>query len=190
MRDRTRSFLRGVGETLAVCAGFLAMGFAVPAMVPGAEPAAPAYNRAPMQAAGPDDPQGRGGAQAPPLWLLDGYNVVAVGVLRGGTRSGWWGRRTRGQLLEQAARFEDPEAEIWVVFDGGRPPPEEDPAHPRVRSVFSPSADEWLVQRVRERAPDARVTVVTADRRLAARVRHHGAEVVAPGGFLARCTGP
>lgn len=180
-----RSFLRGVGETLVVCAGFVGFGFAaVSASAPAPEPA---YTRVSMQAEGPEVPPG-GGRDAPRVWLLDGYNVLAVGVLRGETRSGWWGHRTRGQLLEQARRFEDREAEIWVVFDGGRTPADPDPPDSRVRSVFSPSADEWLVRRVREAVPQARVTVVTADRRLAARVRHHGADVVAPGGFLSRCT--
>jgi hypothetical protein len=56
-----------------------------------------------------------------------------------------------------------------------------------VQAVFVPSADDWLVARVREAADPQRVRVVTADRRLAARVRHHGGRVVSPAAFLGRC---
>ena len=66
-----------------------------------------------------------------------------------------------------------------------RTPPDASDAG-RVRSVFAPSADEWLLARIRERDP-AQVALVTADRRLAARARDRGVEVVAPAAFLARC---
>jgi hypothetical protein len=45
------------------------------------------------------------------------------------------------------------------------------------------------VARLREAGPE-RVPVVTADRQLAGRARHRGAEVVSPLRFLARCEPP
>ena len=73
-----------------------------------------------------------------------------------------------------------------VVFDGPRPAPEaEAGAGPRV--VFAPDADAWLLARVGEAEDPSRLQVVTADRRLAARARHRGANVVAPNAFLRRC---
>jgi hypothetical protein len=56
--------------------------------------------------------------------------------------------------------------------------------------VFAPSADDWLVDRVRRDAAPERLVVVTADRSLAGRVRHHGARVMSPGEFLGRCRTP
>jgi hypothetical protein len=80
--------------------------------------------------------------------------------------------------------FEGEADEIWVVFDGSSPP---DVDHAgRVRPVFAPSADEWLLERIGERDP-GELALVTADRRLAARARARGVKVVAPAAFLARC---
>ena len=59
----------------------------------------------------------------------------------------------------------------------------------RVRRFFAPSADDWLVAQVRASpAPDC-LAVVTADRAVAGRARHRGAQVVSPRAFLARCRG-
>ena len=44
-----------------------------------------------------------------------------------------------------------------------------------------------LLDRVRAAADPTRVRIVTADRQLANRARHRGAEVVAPHAFVARC---
>jgi hypothetical protein len=78
-----------------------------------------------------------------------------------------------------------------VVFDGPRPlpAPAEGEAAGAPRIAFAPSADEWLLRRVREAGPGA-VAVVTADRRLADRARARGAQVVSPQAFLARCRRP
>ena len=120
------------------------------------------------------------------LWLVDGYNVLCAGLLGGHDRSGWWSEARREELLALLARFDEADAEIWVVFDGPREPSSPGDIQERVRAVFAPSADEWLVEQVRAHAE---VAVVTADRKLAGRARHRGARVVSPREFLRRCTG-
>ena len=120
-------------------------------------------------------------------WLVDGFNVLHAGVLRGNDRSGWWREEMRARLLERVAAFEDGAAELWVVFDGHGPGASAEVASLRPRVVFAPSADDWLLAAVRDAADPAQVVLVTADRQLADRARHRGAQVVAPRSFLARC---
>jgi len=179
--DTIRSFVRGIGEAAAVVALFVAGGFAYAAVLGGgALPAgAPALYLPPAM-----EPQESAPAPEPRVWLVDGYNVLNVGLLAGRVREGWWTGPYRDELLGRAEGFEEDGAEIWVVFDGAQPAGDERAG--RVRSVFAPSADEWLLARIRERDP-AQVALVTADRRLAARARSRGVEVVAPAAFLARC---
>lgn len=120
-------------------------------------------------------------------WLVDGFNVLHAGVLRGADRRGWWREEVRARLLERVAGFEDAAAELWVVFDGPGPVASAEAESQRPRVVFAPSADEWLLDAVRETPDPASVVVVTADRQLADRARHRGARVVSPRAFLARC---
>jgi predicted RNA-binding protein with PIN domain len=120
-------------------------------------------------------------------WLVDGFNVLHAGVLRGNDRRGWLREEARARLLARVAAFEDAAAELWVVFDGPGPGAEAERASERPRVVFAPSADEWLLGAVRETAEPGSVVVVTADRQLADRARHRGARVVSPRAFLARC---
>jgi predicted RNA-binding protein with PIN domain len=120
-------------------------------------------------------------------WLVDGFNVLHAGVLRGNDRSGWWREEMRARLLERVAAFEDAAAELWVVFDGPGPGAEQEIASLRPRVVFAPSADDWLLAAVREATDPAAIVVVTADRQLADRARHRGAQVVSPRAFLSRC---
>ncbi|MEN8183438.1 MAG: NYN domain-containing protein [Myxococcota bacterium] len=124
------------------------------------------------------------------LWLVDGFNVLHVGLLSGRERSEWWRRERRAELLARVERFRPggKDAKVWVVFDGDHPPPPDEAGEGRVGVVFAPSADDWLISRVREAAPAQEVAVVTADRRLAARARHRGATVVSPRSFISRCT--
>src|SRR2546425_8860570 len=174
-----RSFLRGVFEAAGIAALFVAGGLSLAAgFGGGALPAA-----APAPYLWPAVEPQRTPA-APRVWLVDGYNVLSVGLLAGRAREGWWTGPFREELLGRADEFEEAGAEIWVVFDGATPP--DSGRAGRARSVFAPSADEWLLARIGERDP-AQVAVVTADRRLAARARHRGVEVVAPAAFLARC---
>jgi len=168
-------------------AAFVLGGLALAAHERGAG-AAQGYARAAM-ASEREEPGGLGGAAqagaaTPELWLVDGFNVLCAGVLKGRERASFWSAPNRRALLERVARFDDPAARLVVVFDGETPA--DAPECERAESVYAPCADDWIVARVRQRAEPA-VTVVTADRQLAGRARHHGASVVPPLAFLARC---
>jgi len=171
----TQSFLRGAAEALTVTAIFLLGGLASAAWLspPGPPLSSPAEPALYLPGVEPDPP-------TPTLWLVDGYNTIGVGLLAGRSREGWWTSNHRRELLRRASGFEEDGAEIWVVFDGAKP--SQDAGAGRVREVFAPDADAWLLRRV-----EAGAAVVTADRRLAERVRRRGARVVSPGDFLARC---
>ena len=145
------------------------------------------------------------------IWLIDGYNVLHTVLLGGKPREGtdWWGEAGRNLLHDRVREFDglaatcihppdapeagvsEPQAHepqlgsVWIVFDGKRPAPQACDANPQI--VFAPSADQWIVSRVRS-APDPQVlAVVSADRQVAGRCRHAGATVVAPQAFIARC---
>ncbi|MCH7891712.1 MAG: hypothetical protein IH921_09435, partial [Gemmatimonadetes bacterium] len=87
----------------------------------------------------------------PMIWLVDGFNVLHASVLGGRDRSRWWSASHRTELLGRIREFDDPGAEIWVVFDGpgadsqASTSPAEDSSHAWVQTVFAPSADDWLV---------------------------------------------
>jgi predicted RNA-binding protein with PIN domain len=176
---------RGLIEMLGVVGAFVALGL----LGQGASLADPAA-RDPIGAypreMAPVETEGAEGT----LWLVDGYNVLCSGVLGGRERGRWWAEEHRGELLARLEGFDDPNAEIWVVFDGSSPAATADGEGERIRTVFAPSADDWLVAEVKRRVTDARaVAVVTADRRVAGRSRHRGAQVFAPRELLGRCTG-
>jgi len=122
--------------------------------------------------------------RAPATWLVDGFNVLNLALLEGAERAHFWGPAARDRLLELVAGWTE-QGRVVVVFDGDRPMPESASSNPEV--VFAPSADEWLLRMIREAEDPDRIAVVTADRRLAARARHRGAQVVAPAAFVARC---
>jgi len=170
-------FFRGVLESVAIGAGFVAAGLAWAALESdsgrrdGSLP--PAYATSPMA---PGEPS---------IWLVDGYNVLHAGVLGGRDRSRWWTESRRRELLERVAGF-DAEAELWVVFDGSKDP-EEPSGPPGPRCVFASSADDWLIQRVRRAEDPSRIAVVTSDRQVAGRARSRGAQIVSPMDFLSRC---
>jgi hypothetical protein len=128
-------------------------------------------------------------------WLVDGFNLLHAVLLGGEERSEWWKASGRNRVLEAvaAATHEDEHERVWVVFDGSRPapaPPDSELENAgnadRLQSVFAPSADDWLVRRVKAAPNPTQVTVVTGDRKLANRARHHGAIVVSPSDFLSR----
>jgi len=134
--------------------------------------------RAPVVAAPPTDGE-------PSVWLVDGYNVLHAGVLRGRDRARWWTEPRRRELLERVSGF-DAEAEVWVVFDGpGDSNAALDPHG--THCVFAKSADAWLIERVRSAEDPAAIAVVTSDRQVAGRARGRGARVVSPRDFLSRC---
>ena len=168
-------FYRGVARTGGVVAAFLAFGLLCQAGAASLRPEpAPTYSPAVSE-------------PAPRIWLVDGYNAICTGLLGGRDREGWWRHERRAELLERLGRFEDREAELWVVFDGPRPAGEPEATEGRVRTVYAPSADAWLVEQVRAR--EEPVAVVTGDRQVADRARHRGAHVVAPSALLGRCLG-
>lgn len=122
----------------------------------------------------------------PSIWLVDGFNLLHAAVLRpGDSRAGWWKGQNRDRVVELARAFDDPDAELVVVFDGAEEPTEPIEGGPRV--VFAAVADDWLLATVRATPEPGRVAVVTADRRLADRLRDRGAQVVSPIAFAARC---
>lgn len=142
----------------------------------------------PMAVQSADQPHARL-CETPQTWLVDGFNVLNVALLRGEERDDFWGPDARGRLLELVRGFPDA-ANVVVVFDGGRPAPREDPAVAATGDahfVFAPDADEWLLRALRESAEPGLVAVVTADRRLAARARSRGAQIVSPSQFVAQC---
>jgi hypothetical protein len=177
-----RGFWAGVAETLGIVTAFTGAGLAGSALL-GLEPCPAGLPEAPYTLEAMDGPR---------LWLVDGFNALHVALLRGRERQAWWTEERRAELLARVRGFEDPTAEVWIVFDGPRPlpvpPTGQDPAGaPRI--AFAPSADEWLLRRVKDAAP-GEVAVVTADRRLADRARARGARVISPQAFLARCRRP
>jgi YacP-like NYN domain len=126
--------------------------------------------------------------QRPSLWLVDGFNLLHAAVLRSGdSRKEWWKSANRERVLALARGFEDRDAEVVVVFDGSEVPDTPSEGGPRV--VFAAPADDWLLAAVKAAPNPHRVAVVTADRRLADRLRDRGAQVVPPSAFAARCRG-
>jgi hypothetical protein len=164
-----RPFLAGALQSTAITAAFVAFGLAWAAVES-------LYNGLVAE------------AERPAIWLVDGFNVLHAGILEGRERGEWWREGSRARLLELAGAFDDPEAEVWVVFDGPRPL-SASPESSRLRVVFAPSADEWLLSRLSTAPDPSRLGVVTGDRRLAARSRSRGARVIPPREFLARCQG-
>lgn len=175
------AFARACAQSLGVIAGVVAFGLVWAAALAPAQPRAPtpAYTGGVALTAS-------GAAAARELWLVDGYNVVQVALLGGASRDHWWGPDARGRLLDRLRNFDDPSAALWVAFDGPRPADAYVP-DTAIRSVFRPSADDWLLAQLEAADDPSRVRLVTADRRLAARARHRGARVVTPGELLRRC---
>ena len=179
---RERTGWRGVLETAAVVALFVGFGLVWAEGGERASHAPPAYPRPVVEKPGDE----------PSIWLLDGFNVLHAGPLGGRDRSDWWTEPRRNELLDLVGRFDDPRAEVWVVFDGphaeraGRGDARGQAQRPRC--VFAQSADEWLLARVRAAEDAGRIAVVTADRKVADRARHRGAHVYSPREFLDRCS--
>jgi len=191
-----RATLVGVGRSLGAVAATLAFGLGWAAVEHalggGPPPVAPrptSYDRAPMEEAPPPAPPSPAEPE-PELWLVDGFNVLHAGVLKGRDRAGWWKASVQLRLVERVALFEPADAELWVVFDAASPGSERcapGEALARVHLVFAPSADDWLVRRVRQDEAPERLAVVSGDRQVTGRARHAGARIVSPRSFLARC---
>ena len=176
-----RGFRGEVGEALGIVALFVVVGLGGAWLGGGPYPPE-AMADEPSQRS---EPVGR--SEPDRVWLVDGFNLLHAAVLQGRDRAEWWREEKRGRVLDLVDEFPEPAAEIWVVFDGEDPETPEAGERLRVRQVFAPSADDWLVRRVKEIPRGSPVSVVTADRQLAARARHHGADVVSPRAFAERC---
>ncbi len=178
----------GAAQSLGVLGGFALLGLALGAgprllLPPPLADAPAAYAPASMSPCAPEE-------RSPETWLVDGFNAIQVGLLRGRDRDDWWSGARRAELLDEARAFcagEDPRTRVFVVFDGPHPAPEAPEDETGVRTVFAPSADAWLLTQVRSAVDPGAIRLVTADRRLAERARRRGARIVAPGEFLAAC---
>lgn len=168
---------RGLTQSLGIVIAVVCFGAGVAALAPAR--AGSAYTPAPMS-----DPPA---AQSQARWLVDGFNVLHTAILRGRNRGGWWQEDGRRQLLERVGSFEEAGARLCVVFDGPRPTDASAGEACGPELIFAPSADDWLLREIRSSDDPGAITLVTADRPLADKARHHGARVVSPGAFLARC---
>ena len=134
-------------------------------------------------------------------WLIDGYNVLHAGMLRREDRAAWWTRSHRERLIDRVGRLENDAQEIWIAFDGedegertpeptkrgGSAPAGSHPKPASIRIIYARSADAWILARVRKTDRPQELAVVTADRKVADKARHHGAQIVSPRIFLDRC---
>lgn len=176
--EKWGSFGRGAFEALWVTAAFVSLGLCWAEIVKRAPIQREMYPSGGVEIRAPEDPS---------VWLVDGFNVVQRVLLGGRDRDEWWTAPRRAELLERAGAFDDPAAEVWVVFDGPDAEWEERGAC-RPRQVFARSADDWLLARILAAEDPGQVAIVTDDRRLAGRARRRGARVVSPIEFLRRCS--
>jgi len=120
--------------------------------------------------------------------IIDGFNVLHAVILVGRDRAGWWQPVAQRRLVERVEWLDISYPSIWIVFDR-RPPTDEVTENvtsddPRIRVMYAPSADDWIVAEVERLSPQRMVTVVTADRPLRERVRRAGGAILSPRQFL------
>jgi hypothetical protein len=121
---------------------------------------------------------------------VDAYNVLRVS-LGGGAPESFWSEASRTALQSLASRLPCPDDEVTLVFDARHLDEAlleafDASGRPRIRRVFAPSADDWIVAALRQQ-PGANTVVVTADRSLGDRARSRGADVMATDAFVALC---
>ena len=185
-------FWRGVAQTLSIVVTFVGAGVAAGSLVSQlADRSETVEHPDWLSSAGQYPPTAMDPTTSPvadpEIWLVDGFNALHVALLRGRNRHEWWRGEERDRLLERVAGFDAGSSRVVVVFDGQRPLPSDLSESPGPRVVFAPSADDWLLLQIRESPAPGRVALVTADRRLADRARHLGAQIVSPRSFLDRC---
>ena len=128
------------------------------------------------------------------LWLVDGYNVLRVSFSgRQGASAPWWGADRRTALVEHASRQAGPEDAVWIVFDArhleGADQEDEAIGSPAVRTIFTRSADDWILRAARDEAGRwETIWVVTADRQLGDRATSRGARRMSTADFVSRFT--
>ncbi|MGH0037295.1 MAG: NYN domain-containing protein [Myxococcota bacterium] len=174
-----------MGIALAFCGFAVAWAASLPATAGGPYSSWAMHEPDPAREA-PDLPEAR-------VWLVDGYNVLHAGLLNREDRDHFWSRPHRERLRARVECFDGRADEVWIVFDGGDAGDESEgrtAGGARLRTVFAPSADDWLVKAVRAAERPDELAVVTADRQVAGRARHRGAQVISPRRFLAECPGP
>jgi hypothetical protein len=122
--------------------------------------------------------------------VVDAANVV------GSRPDGWWRDRAGAARkfigrIDAALRSGVVTGPVTVVLEGRARAGGSDPRTDRLQVVLAPgSGDDAIVETVAaKRAEGQSVTVVTADRGLAERVRRLGAAVESPGRFLERLEG-
>jgi len=119
-----------------------------------------------------------------PLLIIDGFNVLHAVVLVGRDRANWWQPAAQRRLVERVEQLTLSYPSMWIVFDrrpSANGAPEDVTSNDsRIRVVYAPSADDWIVQEVERLTPQHSVTVVTADRPLRERVRHVGGALLSP----------
>jgi predicted RNA-binding protein with PIN domain len=103
---------------------------------------------------------------------------------------GWW-RDRRGAMRALAGRLAafagETGDDVAVVYDGRPFGLDAAPVEVSFAPARGPdAADDEIARRVAADPDPAAISVVTSDRRLAERVRGHGAEVVASGAFRRR----
>jgi predicted RNA-binding protein with PIN domain len=122
----------------------------------------------------------------PPLYLVDGFNVLHAAVLVGRERREWWGLSYQARVLGLSESFQG--GEVWVIFDARGS--DRISGTERVQVRFAPDADDCIVELCAELRGRRLVTVVTADRSLGDRARHRGAARLSPWKFAEQCIAP
>lgn len=118
------------------------------------------------------------------MLIIDAYNVLHQ--WRGGPTEVTRGRDLAA-LAGLVSRTSFGTSRVRFVCDGAAP--NASMSHIGAQFVYAGSghsADEVIIHDVGTSTAPRRITVVTSDRRIAASVRRHGAEVIASGSFLAR----
>src|SRR5262249_535080 len=119
------------------------------------------------------------------ILIIDGFNVLHAVVLVGRDRAGWWQPAAQRRLVERVEQLVDlPYPISRIVFDRDT---RHNDAHEnvtsndsRIRIIYAPSADDWIVTEVERLSPQHTITVVTADRPLRERVRRGGGTILSP----------
>lgn len=116
------------------------------------------------------------------IWVIDGFNVLHACLLNGQSRDHWWSETTQAKLLAWLEPFAR-EHVVRVVFDARS---DASPRCPQgqysARVCFGRHADDDIVALV-QASRGSLVCVVTADRSLADRSRHVGAQPLRPWAF-------